>query len=505
MADKDGFTARMRQEGSMFLQIMSVAEMRAVDSRSAALGVPTRLLMERAGAAVARAVASRFEPRPVAVLCGPGNNGGDGWVAARLLAEWGWPVWVETLVEPAALSGDAAEAAAAFQGRIAPLSAEEGAKRLTIDALFGAGLTRPLDGIAAQRAAALDPSRTVAVDVPSGLPGDGDAPNGAHARAGLTVTFVAKKLAHVLEPGRGLCGDIVVADIGAPEAALAEIKGQVWENGPALWADALPWPARAAHKHGRGHAMAVSGPATRTGAARLSARAALRAGAGLVTVLSPRDALAINAAHLTAIMLAEAEDAEAIAQAGRAADAIVIGPAAGVATRTREAALRLLAQEAPVILDADALTVFQDDPAALFAALRATDVMTPHVGEFRRLFPDLDESFLKTDRARLAAARAGCVVLLKGPDTVIAAPDGRCVVNATGSPFLATAGSGDVLAGIIAGVIAQGMASFEASCAAAWLHGAAGQGFGPGLIAEDLPEALPALLDSLAPIALRRR
>lgn len=489
----------------MFLQIMSVTEMRAVDSASAALGVSTRRLMENAGAAVARAAAARFEPRPTAVLCGPGNNGGDGWVAARLLAEQGWPVWVESLVDRAALRGDAADAAAAFQGRVLGLAPDDGAAHLVIDAMFGAGLARPLAGVVAARAAVLAPERTLAVDTPSGLPGDGAAPNGACVRAGTTVTFVAKKLAHVLEPGRELCGDVIVADIGAPAAALAEIEGRLWENGPPLWADALPWPARVAHKHGRGRAMIVSGPAIRTGAARLAARAALRAGAGLVTVLSPRDALAINAAHLTAIMLAETEEAEAIAAAARDAHAVVIGPAAGLAPRTREAVLRLLRQEAQVVLDADALTVFEGDPANLFSALRAHDVMTPHMGEFRRLFPDLAAAPIKTDMARLAAARTGCVVLLKGADTVIAAPDGRCVVNTRGTPFLATAGSGDVLAGLIGGLIAQGVASFEAACAGAWLHGAAGESLGPGLIAEDLPEAFPALFNALAPNELRSR
>ena len=486
-------------------EIISVADMRAIDARAAVLGVPTRTLMENAGAAVAAAIQARWAPRPTLVLCGPGANGGDGYVAARKLAEAGWPVRVGALGDRAALTGDARDAALAWMGWVdaATVSLVE-PDALIVDALFGAGLSRPLEGIAAALADATKDHDVVAVDVPSGLDGDGAAPTGPTFRAGLTVTFVRKKPAHVLAPGRFVCGDVVVADIGAPEQALNERNVKLWENSAALWT--LPWPGPEAHKHARGHAMIVSGGHGQTGAARLAARAALRVGAGLVTVLSPPLAMRENAAHLTAIMLSEVKDAAAVCAAAEQAGSVVVGPAAGVTPRTRETVLALAAAGARLVLDADALSVFAPDPYALFAALRPHAVLTPHPGEFRRLFSDLAEGFFaRVQRARAAAERAGCVVLLKGPDTVIAAPDGRATVNTTGTPFLATAGSGDVLAGLIAGLAAQGMDAFDSACAGAWLHGRLGESLGAGLIADDLPEALPAVLDALAPVRLKRR
>jgi len=481
-------------------EIISVAQMRAIDAASALAGVPTQALMRNAGGAVAREIAKRLTPRPTAVLCGPGNNGGDGWVAAEALRDLGWPVWVEALAAREALSGDAAAAAAAFGGDVFELGAGPQAA-LYIDALFGAGLTRPLDGEAARFAESLDAERVVAVDLPSGLNGDDGHPLGeACFRAALTVTFVRKKAAHVLMPGRAYCGEVVVADIGAPESVLAAQEIALWENCPALWS--LPWPDVDAHKHARGHVIAASGGRARTGAARLAARAALRVGAGLVTVLSPPDALDENAAQLTAIMVREAGDEAAYAEAARTAHALILGPAFGAS----DAHYKLLcaAMEAtprcPIVFDADAITLL----APITHGFDARDVMTPHIGEFRRGFPGIwSASETRIDAARAAAAYARCNVLLKGPDTVIAAPDGRAVVNTTGTPFLATAGAGDVLAGLIAGLIGQGMESFEAACAGAWLHGRAAEALGAGLIAEDLPEILPEVLNSLAPPGLR--
>jgi hydroxyethylthiazole kinase-like uncharacterized protein yjeF len=445
---------------------------------------------------VAEAVAARYAPRPTAVLCGPGNNGGDGWVAARHLRERGWPVWVETLAPRENLTGDAAAAAALWTGETHWISAEGPDAQLFVDALFGAGLTRPLEGEAARLARALPAERVVAVDVPSGLDGDSGKPLGeACFRAALTVTFVRKKPAHVLMPGRMLCGEIVVADIGAPEASVAAQDITLFENDPALWS--LPWPQADAHKHQRGHVIAASGGHARTGAARLAARAALRIGAGLVTVLSPPDALAENAAQLTAIMLRPADSEAAYAEAARAAQCMIIGPAFG----TSDAHYKLVcaAMEArprcPIVFDADAITLL----SPLTHGFDAHDVLTPHVGEFRRAFPGVWSSAEnRIEAARAAAGYARCTVLLKGPDTVIAGPSGRAVVNTTGTPFLATAGSGDVLAGFIAGLIGQGMDSFNAACAAAWLHGRTAERLGAGLIAEDISENLPAVLNGLA-------
>jgi ADP-dependent NAD(P)H-hydrate dehydratase / NAD(P)H-hydrate epimerase len=479
------------------LEIITVAQMRAIDQAAARAGIATRTLMENAGHATADAIAARFSPRPTAVLCGPGNNGGDGWVAARALKERGWPVWVETLVPREALGGDAAHAAAAWGGEAVQLGERPAEAELFVDALFGAGLSRPLEGESARLARALPAARVVAVDVPSGIAGDSGAPlGGISFSAALTVTFVRKKPAHVLAPGRARCGEVLVADIGAPEAALAAQAVQLWENTPLLWRGQYPWPDADTHKHRRGHVYVISGPATRTGAARLAARGALRIGAGLVSVAAPPEALAEHAAQLNAIMLRAVSAASDYARIAGLAQAMVIGPAFGIEDLQRAAldAVRTTSPRCPVVFDADALTLL----GPLRAKLDPRDVLTPHVGEFKRLFPGLLEAApSRIEAARAAAAQAGCTLLLKGVDTVIAAPDGRAIVNTTGTPFLATAGSGDVLAGFIAGLIGQGTETFEAAAAGAWLHGKAAEVFGPGLIAEDLPEILPLLLSGL--------
>lgn len=481
-------------------EIITNAQMRAIDAAMAARGEPTRQLMENAGAAVAAAVAARFSPAPTAVLCGPGNNGGDGFVAARTLKERGWPVWVETLVPVSQISGDAADAAAAWDGETVALGGSPREPSLIVDALFGAGLARPLNGEAARAARhwLAKPVPIVAVDLPSGLNGDTGAPFGdACFSAALTVTFVRKKPAHVLQPGRALCGEIVVAAIGVDDAAIAAQGINLHENSPALWRGVFPWPSVTAHKHARGHVMVASGPFSRTGAARLAARGALRVGAGLVTILSPREAMAEHAAQLNAVMLREAEGSGVFSEAAETAQCLVIGPAFGTTPdrRTLFDAIMRVRNRCPLVLDADAITLMA--PIAE-DALRNNDVLTPHVGEFNRAFPELfEQTPSRIEAARAAAAKSGAVVLLKGSDTVVAAPDGRAVVNTTGSPFLATAGSGDVLAGIVGGLIGQGLGSFAAAAAAAWIHGRAGEIKGAGLIAEDLPELLPVVLGEL--------
>ncbi|UTP41535.1 NAD(P)H-hydrate dehydratase [Phenylobacterium sp. LH3H17] len=473
-------------------KIHTVAEIAAADRAAIAAGTPGQELMERAGAAVADAIVERFSLRPVAVLCGPGNNGGDGYVVARLLKERGWPVEVRALAPPE--TADAKFAAARWDGPVAPFDAPLEA-RLFVDALFGAGLSRPMNGEAAAVASRLAdrPESVVAIDVPSGVPGDTGRPQGAAVCAGLTVTFHAKKLAHVLEPGHSLCGEVIVADIG-----LTEMAGDLVENGPELWLPVFPWPGPGSHKHARGRLVVVSGEAWSTGAARLAARGGLRIGAGLVTLLSPSEAVAVNAAHLEAVMLRPFDTEAELEQLAADVDAAIIGPAAGVSEATLMNVLALARTGAALILDADAITVFRDDPEELFSVLDVDDVLTPHPGEFDRLFPGLlRDSPERIAAARRAAARADAIVLLKGPDTVIAAPDGRVAVNTNGSPWLATAGSGDVLAGLIGGLIAQGMGSFEAACAGAWIHAEAADSHGPGLIAEDLPGLVPGVLRRL--------
>lgn len=471
--------------------ILTVREMAAADRAAIDGGTPGIELMERAGAAVAAAIMAHFERQKTTVLCGPGNNGGDGYVIARLLKANGWPVEVQALGPPE--TDDAKATAGRWDGAVKPV--EVAGEGLFVDAMFGAGLTRPLSGPAARAAQRLSerPGQVVAVDTPSGVPGDTGKPEGPAVRAGLTVTFHARKAAHVLEPGRTLCGEVEVADIG-----LASTEGAVCENTPDLWLSHFPWPDAASHKHSRGRLMVVSGDAWSTGAARLASRAGLRVGAGLVTLFSQPEALASNAAHLEAVMLRPYETDVELEQAAAKADAAVIGPAAGVTETTLLNVLALARTGAALVLDADAITIFKDDPDELFSVLDRDDVLTPHAGEFERLFPGLlAEAPERIAAARRAAETAGAVVVLKGPDTVIAAPDGRAAVNVNGSPWLATAGSGDVLAGYIGGLLAQNMDSFEAACAAAWIHSEAAELHGPGLIAEDLPGLTPTVLRRL--------
>jgi hydroxyethylthiazole kinase-like uncharacterized protein yjeF len=485
------------------LALLTPAEMGEADRAAIASGVAGSALMEAAGRAVADAVLLRWPKAPVAVLCGPGNNGGDGFVAARHLAAAGSPVRLGLLGEPAKLTGDAAHAALLWKGAVEPLSPSllDGAV-VAVDAVFGAGLARPVEGAAATVVAALAASGipSVAVDVPSGLDGATGEVRGIAARATITVTFFRKKPGHLLLPGRELCGTLVLADIGIPDAALDAIAPRTHENGPALWLDAFPWPGPKSHKYRRGEAL-VRGGAEMTGAGRLAARAAARMGAGLVSVAAPPSAWPIYAASLSGIIvrpvLVASEMAALLADPRRTA--VLIGPGAGVGEATRDEVLAVLAARRAAVLDADALTSFADRPDELFAAIVGPTVLTPHEGEFRRLFGDLDGG--KLDRARAAAARSRAVVLLKGADTVVAAPDGRAIVNANAPAWLATGGSGDVLAGMITGLVAQGLDPFRAAACAAWLHGEAGRQVGPGLVAEDLVEALPRVLRRLAAAA----
>jgi NAD(P)H-hydrate epimerase len=406
-----------------------------------------------------------------------------------------------------ALKGDAADMAQRWPGAIHPIESVDagaiGAATLVVDALFGAGLKRALAGPAAAIVEAVNAAArpVLAVDVPSGLDGSTGSPTGPLVRAARTVTFFRRKPGHLLLPGRVLCGDVIVADIGIPPGVLDRIVPRTWANAPDLWRGHVPSPRLEGHKYTRGHAVVVSGPAEGTGAARLGARGALRVGAGLVTIASPPEALATNAAHLTAIMLKPFSGAQALARLleDRRRNAVLIGPGCGMGGTTRNLVAAVLAAGPAAVLDADALTSFAGAPQTLAGGISAEPtravVLTPHEGEFARLFGELPGS--KLDRARAAAKRSGATLVLKGPDTVIASADGRAAVNENAPPWLATAGSGDVLAGFITGLLAQSMPAFEAACAAVWLHGACASEFGPGLIAEDLPELLPAVLRRL--------
>ncbi|WAC59080.1 NAD(P)H-hydrate dehydratase [Brevundimonas sp. SL130] len=479
-------------------RLLTPAEMGQCDLASLEAGVSGVDLMTAAGNGVAEAVTARWSRRPIRVLCGPGNNGGDGFVAARRLLAAGWPTRLSLLGSIDQLKGDAAHHASLWQGVVDPfdpgLMLES---ELIIDAIFGAGLSRPVDGAARTMIEALIARRPpiCAVDVPSGLDGATGQVRGVAAPADLTVTFFRKKPGHLLYPGRRFCGDVVLIDIGSPEVVLDAIPGATFENGPALWRDAYPWPKTEDHKYSRGHALILGGEVI-TGAGRLTARGAMRSGAGLVTLAAPQRAWSIYATSMIGALVHAIdglEDFKALLSDIRR-NAVAIGPGAGVGEATRAAALAALATGRAVVLDADALTSFADDPTELFAASNGRCVLTPHDGEFARLF---DASGDKLTRTRRAAAVSGAVVLLKGPDTVIAAPDGRAAINTNAPADLATGGSGDVLTGFVLGLLAQGMEPFDAACAATWLHGECAAAFGSGLVAEDLPEALPGVLARL--------
>ncbi len=518
-------------------ELLTAEQMGRADAWAVAHGIPATELMARAGQAVADAIVQRFAPCPVLVLCGPGNNGGDGYVVACLLAEAGWPVTVVAMVEPEALRGEARHHAMQWlrchaeragwgvlrSPAVQPLSGldmevdSSAAPGLVVDALLGAGLRSPL---APELKAVLQKlshrgAPFVAIDVPSGLDGDTGQDLGA-VQAALTVTFLRKKPGHVLMPGQGLCGELMLADIGIARDALAPLAIQAWENTPGLWRAHWAPPQAAVHKYQRGHVVVFGGPRM-VGASRLSARAAARIGAGLTTLAVPAAVWPVHAGMALSAMvhpLADADEATlATAWAGFLATgrwaALVVGPGAMLGLPgdahglMRELVTQALASpgERPIVLDADALMAFEANATALFEAIDASRhpvVMTPHEGEFDRLFgaqPGRD----KLARTREAACRSRAVVLHKGADTVMATPDGRAVINTGAPPWLATAGSGDVLAGFIAGLLAQGVPAFEAACAAAWVHGACGRAFGPGLIADDLPEQVPAVLRALMP------
>jgi hydroxyethylthiazole kinase-like uncharacterized protein yjeF len=497
-------------------ELLTPAEMAEVDRATIAAGTPGIVLMERAGLAVAREAARMAPSRGrIAVLCGPGGNGGDGFITARLLESWGYRVALALLGDRARMSGDPALAAARWLGPVcAGEDLDVGSADLVVDALYGAGLSRDVEGAAlkcveAINAVARSGAPVLSVDTPSGVDGATGRVRGAAVQANAIITFFRLKPGHLLLPGRALCGRLVVADIGLSEAALAAVAPKAFVNTPAIWRDALPRLDASAHKYSRGSALVVSGPAHRTGAARLAARAALRVGAGLATIASPLDAVAANAAQSTAVMVAPFADLASFARllADPRRNAALIGPGAGAGEATRGLVAAALtepsAQPRAIVLDADALTSFAGDAGGLAALIaregRAT-IVTPHDGEFARLFRGRSEVLdqpSKLARARAAAEALGAVVALKGADTVVAAPDGRAAIGFDLPPTLATAGSGDVLAGLACGLLAQRMPVFEAAAAAVWLHGAAARALGLGLIAEDLTEALPGVMRAL--------
>lgn len=487
-------------------ELLSVAEMARADELAVENDVASLDLMEAAGKSVVDALRRRWARRPVVVLSGPGNNGGDGFVIARLLLDLGWPVKLALLGNRDDLKGDAKENALRWaklkKGDIAALEPEllDGAG-LVVDALFGAGLTRPLEGTALEIVEEINRRKIdcVAVDTPSGVDGDTGKVLGTAPKAQMTVTFFRKKPGHLLMPGRDHCGETIVADIGIPEKVLAEINPACFENSRSLWLDKFPIPSLSDHKYNRGHAL-IMGGAEMTGAARLAARGARRIGAGMVTIGAPEKSAQIYLTGDPGNLFTVVDDVEDldIAMGEKRHNAFLIGPGYGVGEQTRIHVKRILGRKMPTVLDADALTSFQDDPEELFNWITrgpgGQAVLTPHQGEFDRLFKSGND---KLTDCRKAAENSGATVLLKGADTLIAEPGGRVAINGNAPPELATAGSGDVLAGIIVGLLAQGVATFEAACMAAWIHGQAGAFFGPGLIAEDIAEQIPEILKDI--------
>lgn len=519
-------TAENTASNSGRYALLSNAQMYEIDDKAIEAGVSGIDLMERAGRAVADAILARAHPGNALVLCGHGNNGGDGFVIARHLRDRGWNVRIALLGDKSEITGDAVMMAGKWEADFEPLTAEciggEFASDtasdidVIVDALLGAGLTRPVEGLLAEVIERVNahPAFTVSVDIPSGISGNSGQIMGQAISADLTVTFYHKKKGHALAPGRFCCGELIVADIRIPKRLLDEIQPELYENSPGLWIDAIEGPSPVAHKYDRGHLLVVGGGVGKSGAARLAARAGLRSGAGLVTTACPKAALMEYASHQTAVMNGAFSDHdEFVALLGqKKVLAVVIGPNNGIGDDTKARVLAALASDLAVVLDADALTSFEGDADALFQATKArgesrgegrgaATVLTPHGGEFARLFPDIDIAADKVAAANEAAKRSGAAVVLKGPDTVIADGKSVAIANAHASPWLATAGAGDVLSGIIGGLLAQGIAAREASAAATWLLGEASLQLGRGLIAEDLVETIPEALAVLGEAA----
>jgi len=492
--------------------LLSTDQMSAADAATIAGGTPGIVLMENAGAAVAREIFLRWRPRPAAVLCGPGNNGGDGFVIARLLQESGWPVTVLHAPEPERLRGDAKLAfdqwlTAAPEGSTLPWApARLGAAELIVDAVFGAGLTRPVDGkaaeildFAAERAAGGAP--VVAVDMPSGVDGNSGLCRGTVLPAALTVTFFRAKPGHALLPGAEACGEVVVRDIGIPADVLEAIAPAVAMNSPALWRETWRAPGPHDHKYTRGHALVLAGEMP--GASVLAARAAARIGAGMVTVgwleTAQEPMTADLVAHLPpAILRRRFSTIDDIVQfrRHRKVQITLIGQGFGRSSDKSKQIRDLLEDSSNCILDADAISALSGQLDELNRLISTNTILTPHSGEFGRIADagggrDGED---KLGRTRRLAKATGATIVHKGYDTVIADGEGRAVINANGNPVLATAGSGDVLAGMVTGLRAQGLAAFEAACAAVWIHADAAGAAHYGLTADDLPDAIPAAM-----------
>lgn len=487
--------------------LLTPSEAQQADQYAIKAGKKSSDLMETAGRAVADILID-YVGTPlelggeIIVLCGPGNNGGDGFVIARYLYEWGYPVHVQLLGEPAKLTGDAAKMAQKWQGTIgaATGSSLKGAA-VIIDALFGVGLNKPIEGEAANLIVAANETDSfrLAVDVPSGLNAETGNVSGCCFQADATVTFSFRKAGHLVAPGRFYCGGtdhVHVADIGVPSDVLDHMTPLCFANEPTLWSNAYPFQGPASHKYDRGHLLVLGGKEPTLGASRLASLAALRVGAGLVTLAAPSDSYPVQAAALTDVMVRRFDSAFGFV--GILGDprigTVLLGPGAGVGEKTVELVQQAGVKKCNMVLDADALSSFVGRAEHLKAIADGDVVMTPHEGEFAKLFPSLDVVSDRIGAARSAAKIANSTIVLKGVSTIIAAPDGRVSIASNGPSWLAIGGTGDVLAGLIGGLMVQGMPVFEAASAAVWIHGEAGMKVGRGLIASDLLDVIPSVL-----------
>jgi len=494
----------LKYKNKNIIEILTSEQMYRADLLAVKNGISSYQLMGNAGKCITREIIKKCRKGRALILCGRGNNGGDGFVVARLLSARGWPTQVGVLRSLKGIKNDALRASKEWKGTTFELSLTQLKKRIrgcsvVVDALFGIGLNRPVKENIKGLINVVNKSKIpcISIDIPSGIDADSGKMLGTAIRADATVSFFRPKLGHFLFPGREYTGNLTIADIGIPDSAIQKIKPTIFLNGPELWGKKFPWPSYRDHKYSRGHALIVGGEEM-TGAARLAARACLRTGSGLVTIVANRSSSRIYKMEMPEILSVVADHVNDLKKviSDRRKNVFLIGPGIGVSGSTLKKVLLLLSKKRPCILDADAISAFSRSPTKLFKSVFPRCVLTPHEGEFARLFPKIAKrkNINKVTKCILASSDANGIVLLKGPDTVISRPDGLSVVNCNAPPTLATAGSGDVLAGIITGLIAQGMDSFNASVAGAWIHGEAANLFGPGLVADDLPNLIPQVL-----------
>lgn len=493
-----------RQIISMY-ELLTPAQMNVADRMAIDSGVPGIELMEAAGSFLAEVVRDQFkETQRVLIVCGPGNNGGDGFVLARLLREKKRHVDLHVPLGTEGFSGDAKIAFERLHGNVQILKNPDwNSYDLIVDALFGAGLSKDVSGTLADLISNINAATAsvLAVDLPSGINGETGAICGTAVRANATATFFRLKPGHLLLPGKSHCGVTRVGQIGIPHKVLDQIEPDTYHNVPGLWLKRFPVHRTSQHKYSRGHTLALSGPISKSGAARLMATAALRMGSGLVTLVAASDVLPVHASRLDSVMFTESNNLEELREilADSRINCIAMGPGLDPDETTREMVREVLISDRNTVLDAGALSAFAQDADILFRAARGRNqglVFTPHSGEFAKLFGHSIELSSRTEMARKAASKTGAVVVLKGADTVVADSAGRAAITSNAPPWLATAGSGDVLTGMIAALLAQGMPAFEAACAAVWIHGEAANRLGPGLISSDLDQGVKEIVET---------